>query len=101
MAYKIENEEHLDVKRLETLIAASGKQTLTPNEVCTLYGISIEELAKAVQKMEMRARRGYDGKIYFRRSDVDSYLVLGREIETNELQTVAESIRATTEKNEK
>ena len=87
-----------ELKRIEALIAASGKQTLTPNEVCTLYGISVEELAKAVQKMEMRARRGYNGKIYFRRSDVDSYLVLGRDIETNELQAVAESIRATDQK---
>lgn len=87
-----------ELKRIETLIAASGKQTLTPKEVCTLYGISIEELAKAVQKIEIRARRGCNGKIYFRRSDVDSYLVLGRELETNELQAVAESIRATDQK---
>lgn len=84
-----------ELKRIEALIAASGKQTFTPNEVCTIYGISIEELAQAVQKMQMRARRGYNNKIYFRRSDVDAYLVLGRDIETNELQAVAESIRAT------
>lgn len=84
-----------ELKRLETLIAASGKQTLTPNEVCTLYGISIEELAKAVQKMEMRARRGYNGKIYFRRHEVESYLISEQEIEIKELPAVAESIRAT------
>lgn len=96
MAYKVE-----DVKRLATLVAASGKNVLAPEEVCVVYGLSLDQLANAVERMEILAKRGRNGQIYFRRNEVESYFTLGAEIEMEDLSTVAELIRsgATHQKN--
>lgn len=89
MAYKEE-----DMKRLATLIAATGKNVLTPEEVCVVYGLSLEQLANAVERMEIMARRGRNGQIYFRRNEVETYFTLGHEIEMKDVSTIAEIIRS-------
>ena len=89
MAYKEE-----DMKRLATLIAATGKNVLTPEEVCVVYGLSLEQLANAVERMEIMARRGRNGQIYFRRNEVETYFTLGPEIEMKDVSTIAEIIRS-------
>lgn len=96
MAYKEE-----DMKRLATLIAATGKNVLTHEEVCVVYGLTPDQLANAVERMEILAKRGRNGQIYFKRGEVESYFTLGAEIEMEDLSTVAELIRsgATHQKN--
>lgn len=96
MAYKVE-----DMERLQTVIAATGKNVLTPEEVCVVYGLSLDQLANAVERMEILAKRGRNGQIYFRRNEVESYFTLGAEIVMEDLSTVAELIRsgATHQKN--
>ena len=89
MAYKVE-----DLERLQTLIAATSKNVLTPEEVCVVYGLSIDELAKAVERMEIMARRGRGGKVYFKRNEVEPYFTLGTEIEMEDLPNVAQLIRS-------
>lgn len=92
MAYKVE-----DMERLQTLSAASGKNVLTPEEVCVVYGLSIEELANAVERMEIMAKRGRNGQIYFRRNEVETYFTMGPEVEMKDLPTLAELIRSATD----
>ena len=89
MAYNLD-----DTKRLATLIAASAKNVLNPEEVCVVYGLSLNELANTVERMEILARRGRNGQIYFRRNEVETYFTLGAEIEMEDLPTVAEIIRS-------
>lgn len=89
MAYKVE-----DMERLQTVIAATGKNVLTPEEVCVVYGLSLEQLANAVERMEIMARRGRNGQIYFRRNEVETYFTLGHEIEMKDVSTIAEIIRS-------
>lgn len=84
------------MSRIDAIIAASGKNVLTPEEVCLLYGLTAEQLANAVQQMEVMVRRGRNGKTYLKRADIESYLSLGRDIEIEELATIAEGIRAAT-----
>lgn len=83
-----------EMKRLQTLIAATTKNVLTPEEVCVVYGLCIDELAKAVERMEIMARRGRDGKVYFKRNEVEPYFTLGTEIEMQDLPNVAQLIRS-------
>jgi hypothetical protein len=83
-----------EMKRLQTLIAATSKNVLTPNEVCVVYSLSLDQLANAVERMEILAKRGRDGKVYFRRGEVESYFTLGSEIEMEDLPTIAEIIRS-------
>lgn len=93
MAYNIE-----EMKRMQTVIAATGKNVLTPEEVCVVYGLSLDQLANAVERMEILARRGRDGQIYFRRNEVETYFTMGPEIEMEDLPTLAELIRSATDK---
>lgn len=83
-----------DIKRLQTLIAANGKNVLSPEEVCVVYGLSLDQLANAVERMEILARRGRNGQIYFRRNEVETYFTLGHEIEMKDVSTIAEIIRS-------
>lgn len=83
-----------EMKRLQTLVAASGKNVLAPEEVCVVYGLSLDQLANAVERMEILAKRGRNGQIYFKRGEIESYLTLGNEIEMEDLPTVAEIIRS-------
>ncbi len=89
MAYNIE-----EMKRMQTVIAATGKNVLTPEEVCVVYGLTPDQLANAVERMEILARRGRDGKVYFRRNEVETYFTLGHEIEMKDVSTIAEIIRS-------
>lgn len=89
MAYKVE-----DMERLQTVIAATGKNVLTPDEVCVVYGLTPDQLANAVERMEIMAKRGKNGQIYFRRNEVETYFTLGAEIEMEDLPTVAQLIRS-------
>lgn len=89
MAYKVE-----DMERLQTVIAATGKNVLTPEEVCVVYGLSLDQLANAVERMEITAKRGRDGQIYFRKNEVETYFTLGPEIEVKDVSTIAEIIRS-------
>ena len=89
MAHKVEDQE-----RLQTLIAANGKNVLSPEEVCVVYGLTPDQLANAVERMEILARRGRNGQIYFRRNEVEPYFTMGPEIEMEDLPTVAQLIRS-------
>lgn len=89
MAYNVD-----DIKRLQTLIAANGKNVLSPEEVCVVYGLTPDQLANAVERMEILARRGRNGKVYFKRNEVEPYFTLGNEIEMEDLPTVAQLIRS-------
>lgn len=89
MAYNIE-----EMKRLQTVIAATGKNVLTPEEVCVVYGFSFDQLANAVERMEIMAKRGRNGQIYFKRNEVETYFTLGPEVEMEDLPTVAQLIRS-------
>lgn len=93
MAYKVE-----DLERLQTLIAATSKNVLTPNEVCVVYGLSLDQLANAVERMEITAKRGRDGQIYFRKNEVETYFTLGVELEMKDFPTVAQLVRSAADK---
>lgn len=84
--------------RLEGIIAAAGKNVLTPEEVCLLYGMTAEQLANAVQKIEIMVRRGRNGQNYFKRADIEAYLSLGQEVVMEEYPLIASMIRTASEK---
>lgn len=82
-----------EIKRIETLIAACGKNFLSADEVCALYGFSKNELADLVRTRQIQPVRSADGRIRFPKYSIDFFLKGNNYIDPKEIPSIAEQIR--------
>lgn len=89
MAEKEYQELNEKLDGLRSLILATTKEVLTITECAFFTGISVSHLYRLTSQRDIPFYKPMGGKIYFKRTEIENWLLQGRQATDSELSSKA------------